>query len=73
MDAGGYESPDEVVARALEAFSWEDDWSPDEKEEIAAKIERGLAQFDRGEFFTAEESRADMETRKAAWLAEHER
>ena len=39
-------------------------------EEIETKIDRALAQFERGEFFTAEESRADMERRKAAWMSE---
>jgi predicted transcriptional regulator len=36
--------------------------------EIHLKIERAFAQFERGEFFTAEESPADLAKRKAAWL-----
>ena len=39
-----------------------------QKEEISAKIERAFEQFERGEFFTAEESRIDLEKRKAEWL-----
>ena len=37
----------------------------------AKRIERAFAQFERGEFFSPEASRADMEQRKAAWLREH--
>ena len=40
---------------------------------IHEKIERAFLQFDRGEFLSPEESRADMEKRKAAWLAEQKR
>ena len=36
--------------------------------EITEKIERAFEQFVRGEFLTAEESRADMANRKAEWL-----
>jgi hypothetical protein len=42
-------------------------------EDVEKKIERALAQFERGEFFSPEESRADMEKRKAAWLAKRRR
>jgi hypothetical protein len=38
----------------------------DHRAEITEKIERAFDQFDRGEFFSAEESQADMEKRKAA-------
>jgi hypothetical protein len=34
---------------------------------LEVKIERALAQFERGEFFTAEQARADMQQRKTAW------
>jgi hypothetical protein len=35
--------------------------------------ERPFGQFERGEFFSADESQADMERRKAAWLNEQQR
>jgi hypothetical protein len=46
----------------------EEEWLLDHKAEITEKIERAFGQFDRGEFFSAEESQADMEERKAAWF-----
>ena len=71
MQTGAYENPDEVIGRALEMLHSEDEWIRDHRQEIAEKIERAFAQFERGEFFSAEESLDDMQKRKAAWLIEH--
>lgn len=60
-----------MICRALEAFQSEEDWLLENRDEIEQKIDRGLAQFERGEFFSSEESRADIDERKAAWLHEH--
>lgn len=68
LQAGGYESADDVIARALEVLRAEDGLLHEQRDEVESKVNRALAQFDRGEFFTAEEARADMEQRKAAWL-----
>ncbi len=73
IQSGAYQSPEEVIERALEVLRSEDAWLFDHKNEIAEKIDRAFGQFERGEFFSAEESRADMEKRKAAWLAEQKR
>jgi len=72
MKTGNYQSPDEVITRALEMLHSEDEWLNGHKGEIAEKIERAFGQFERGEFFSAEESRADMEKRKAAWLRDQQ-
>jgi hypothetical protein len=45
-------------------------WNKGAKAEIAEKIERAFGQFERGEFFSAPGSQADMEKRKAGWLRE---
>jgi len=68
MRTGAYTSPDEVIGRALEMLHSQNQWVQDNKQEIGAKIERAFEQFDRGEFLTSEESRIDMEKRKAEWL-----
>ena len=70
MPTGAYQSPDEVIERALRMLHSEEEWLIDYKAEITEKIERAFEQFDRGEFFSPEESQADMEKRKAAWLRE---
>jgi putative addiction module CopG family antidote len=70
MQTGAYQSPDEVIERALRMLHSEQEWLDCHKSEITEKIERAFAQFDRGEFLSAEESQADMEKRKAAWFRE---
>lgn len=73
LRTGAYQNPDEVIARALEMLHFEDERLQEPKERIHEKIERAFEQFERGEFLSAEESRADMEQRKAAWLADQKR
>jgi hypothetical protein len=57
-----------VIGRAPEVLRAEDEWLAENKPAVGEKIERAFAQFDRGEFFSPEQSRADMEKRKAEWL-----
>ena len=68
LESGAYQNPEEVIGRALDMLRDEDQWLHEQKDEVAAKIERAFSQFERGEFFSAEQSRKDMEKRKAAWL-----
>ena len=74
IETGEYQSPEEVVGRALELlhseYAW---WAHGKQDEVAEKIDRAFEQFERGEFLTSEESIADMEERKSAWLSEHKR
>jgi Arc/MetJ-type ribon-helix-helix transcriptional regulator len=73
IESGAYQSPEEVIERALEVLRCEDAWLLDHNDEIAEKIDRAFGQFERGEFLSAEESRADMEKGKTAWVAEQKR
>ena len=73
IESGAYQNPDEVIGRALDMLRDEDEWLHDQRDEIAAKIERAFGQFERGEFHSAEQSRDEMEKRKAAWLNEQKR
>lgn len=68
IESGAYQNPEDVIARALEVLRSEDEWLYEHKEEIREKIERAFGQFERGEFLSSEESRADMRKRKAEWL-----
>jgi len=70
MRTGAYQNLNEVIGRALEILNSEDEWLHEHKSEIAERIDRAFGQFERGEFFSAEESQADMEKRKAVWLSE---
>jgi len=69
MQTGAYQSPEEVIGRALEMLHSQDEWLREHKEEVAEKIERAFNQFEHGQCYSAEESVADMEKRKAAWNA----
>jgi putative addiction module CopG family antidote len=65
IESGVYRNPDEVISRALEVLRAEDDWLAGQKDAIAEKIERAFGQFEKGEFLSSAESRADMAKRKA--------
>ena len=73
IQTGAYQNPEEVIGRALEMLQFQDDRLQGGKDLINEKLERAFGQFERGEFFSAEESRANMEKRKAAWLTEQKR
>ncbi len=73
MQAGGYRNADDVISRALEVLRAEDGFLHEQRGAIAAKIDKALAQFERGEFLSAKESRADMAERKAVWLRDQQR
>jgi Arc/MetJ-type ribon-helix-helix transcriptional regulator len=65
METGAYHDPEEVVQGALEMLHSENEWLIRQYKEIEEKIDRAFEQFEQGEFYTAEESRADMGRRKA--------
>lgn len=73
IESGAYHSPDEVIQRALEILRSEDEWLTEHKAELAEKLDRALQDFERGDFFSPEESRAEMQKRKAAWLDRRKR
>lgn len=73
IESGAYGDPNEVIARALQALRLADAQLHDDRDLIHEKIERAFVQFDNGEYATAEEFRANMERRKAAWLADQQR
>jgi Arc/MetJ-type ribon-helix-helix transcriptional regulator len=72
IETGAYQSPEEVIGRALELLHSERERFHGQQE-IAEKIDRAFEQIERGEFLTAEESVADLERRKSVWMAEHKR
>ena len=71
LQSGNFGSAEEVIHRALESLDAEDEWLQENRVAIEEKIERGLAQLERGEGLSPEESRARLEARKAAWRREH--
>ena len=71
IQTGACQNPDEVIARALQVLRSEDEWLDENKTAIDEKIERAFGQFQRGEFFSPEQSGIELEKRKAEWLRDH--
>jgi antitoxin ParD1/3/4 len=71
IESGAYSTPEEVVQRALESFSEEDDWMSENREEVSAMIEEGWQAARRGEFSDEETVRREMEEYKQEWLKQH--
>lgn len=56
MERGPYESADEYVAQAVQMLHAQEQWLADNRADIAAKIELGFAQAERGELVDGEEA-----------------
>ncbi len=69
LESGAFSSAEEVIHHALESLDAEECWLQQNRAVINEKIERGFAQFERGEGLTSEESLAGLEAKKAAWRA----
>lgn len=66
--SGAYSDPREVIGRALEVLSSEDEWLRAHSKAIDEKIGRGLAQLGRGEGIPGEEVRTRLQERKTDFL-----
>lgn len=67
---GGYESPDDLVERAVALLHEQETWLAENRTEIAGKIDEGYAAAQRGELVDEEGVRARMEEKKRAWLVQ---
>jgi len=56
VERGLYRSADEFVAHAVQMPHEQEEWLSDHRAEIAAKIEHGFAQAERGELVDGEEA-----------------
>ncbi len=70
LHSGAFESVEDVLFDALEIQAEREAWLKENKEAINAKIDRGLAQLDRGDGIPGEDLRKRLEADKAAWLAD---
>jgi antitoxin ParD1/3/4 len=73
LHSGAFESVEDVLFDALEIQGEREAWLEENKDAINAKIERGLAQLDRGEGIPGEQLRERLDADKRAWLADHPR
>jgi antitoxin ParD1/3/4 len=70
LHSGAFESVEDLIFDALEIQRERDAWLEENKDGINAKIERGLAQLDRGEGIPGEQLRERLAADKKAWLAD---
>ena len=73
LDRGVFTSVDDVIHRALETLNADEDWLQQNREEISAKIETGLAQLEQGQGLTPEAAMARLKTKQAEWRSEYRR
>ena len=63
--SGAYQSPDEVIERALEVLHERDEWLLANRQAVDAKIRRGLEELDRGEGIPEDKLDAHLKALKA--------
>jgi antitoxin ParD1/3/4 len=73
LHSGAFDSVEDVLFDALEIQREREAWLQENKEAIDAKIERGLAQLERGEGIPGNDLRKRLEADKATWLADRSR
>lgn len=56
VERGPYQTADEFVARAIQMLHEQEEWLAENRGEIAAKIQHGYAQAERGELIDGEEA-----------------
>jgi putative addiction module CopG family antidote len=56
VERGPYQSADEFVARAIQMLHEQEQWLADNRADIAASIEHGFAQAERGELVDGDEA-----------------
>jgi antitoxin ParD1/3/4 len=71
LHSGAFESVEDVLFDALEMQREQKAWLQENKEDINAKIERGLAQVERGEGISADQLRKRLAANRTAWLRDH--
>ena len=67
LQTGAFSSAEEVIERALEFLSADEDWLADKPDEIAAQIQEGWDEAQRGELTDADDVRAEMQQFKEDW------
>ena len=67
LSAGGYDSVEDVLRRALEAQDAEESWSDEERRAMCAHIEEGYLQAERGELVDGAQARGEIQTMKDDW------
>jgi Arc/MetJ-type ribon-helix-helix transcriptional regulator len=68
---GGFESAEEYIENAIQMLHEERLGPIENRDEIAAQIEEGWAEVERGELIDPEDFIADFQAFREKWLREH--
>ena len=69
LSSGGYTSIEDVLRRALEAQDAEESWTEEERRALAAHIEEGYLQAERGDLIDGAQARREIQAMKNGWRA----
>jgi putative addiction module CopG family antidote len=69
LRSGAYQSPSEVIERALEILHEQEKWLAENR----TRIEEGYAAAQRGELIDGAQVRIEMQDKKRSWLTDHRR
>ena len=67
LSSGGYTNAEDVLRRALEAQDAEESWTDEERQALAAHIEEGYLQAERGELIDGAQARCEIQAMKDDW------
>ena len=67
LSSEGYASVEDVLRRALEAQDAEENWTDEERRALAAHIEKGYLQAERGELIDGAQARREIQAMKDDW------
>ena len=67
LSRGGYSDAEDVLRCALEAQDAEESWTDEDRLALAAHIEEGYLQAERGELIDGEQARREIQAIKDDW------
>ena len=67
LSSGGYAGVEDVLRRALEAQDAEESWTDEERQALAAHLNEGYLQAERGELIDGGQARREIQARKNDW------
>lgn len=67
LSSGAYANAEDVLRRALEAQDAYESWTDEERRALAAHIEEGCQQAERGELLDAMRARQEIQAMKGDW------
>jgi putative addiction module CopG family antidote len=69
LSSGNYNSPEEVLRRALQIQDAEESLSDEARQALSDRIEEGYRQAEGGELLDGEQGRAEIQVMKDDWRA----